>query len=291
MAIVERLRASVDFAGGAPQFSFGITSEDARRSEQLLPEVLDAIQDEMARREIVLGLGIDEFQRLFTWGGEGLQWALKSALERHYSIAYVLTGSSRTVIQAFLTNKKMALWKVVDSLEFGPIEEGEMMAWLRARAAATGLEIEKAALTAILAIAGPRTRDVVQLARQLWDAATWRATEEDVVRAMDRIVDEQAPLHEKFWRTLSSVEQNVLRAMAAEPGIQITASGTLKRYTLGAKSTVHDAVASLTREEILVAQTTGAYTFDDPYFRRWVQRHTLPDIGRMAPPLIPEREL
>jgi hypothetical protein len=32
----------------------------------------------------------------------------------------------------------------------------------------------------------------------------------------------------------------------------------------------------------LLTREAGKYAFDDPFFRRWVERHTLADLGLIA---------
>ena len=94
------------------------------------------------------------------------------------------------------------------------------------------------------------------------------ATEADVLRGMERLVREQAALYEVIWSKLTARQQMVLRAIAEDPGVQITAAQTLV-----------DA-------EHLVRMAPGRYGFDDPFFLRWVQVVGLPDIGVPTPPIV-----
>jgi hypothetical protein len=94
-------------------------------------------------------------------------------------------------------------------------------------------------------------------------------------------VTEQGALLAKLWSSLTQPSQRVLRAVAAQPGAELTAAETIARYALGPKSTVYATARRLVDDEILA----DAMTFDDPFFRRWVERHALPDIG-LAPPTL-----
>ena len=275
---------------GLPEFTFSLDHAGASSSATLLPKTLDALNSELRARRQVVGLAIDEFQRLFLWGGDDAGWALKHAIERHTHIAYALTGSSRTLIADFLKGRTRGLWKAVDAVEFGPIPEQELLHWLRARSKATGVLLDVEPARTIIRIAGPRTRDVVQLARQVWDLAhTTRkpVTSAGVATAFDVIVAEQAPLHERAWQQLPRTQQRTLAVLAGLPGVALTSHATLHRFDLGAKSTVGRAVEALTKDDVLQRPGQGAYKFEDPYYRRWIQVHAVPDLGVDIPPADP----
>jgi hypothetical protein len=189
------------------------------------------------------------------------------------------------VIEAMITTKGRALWKQVDALEFGPIPPDDLAAWIQSRAVRTGVRLTLDAADAIVKLAGPRTRDVVQLAREVWFEA--RRDEEtgvaEVSRAMDQWVRVQASLYAALWRSRTVPEQRILRALATDPRLQITSALALARYRLGPKSTVQTSAIRLVDDEQLVAETGGGYTFDDPFFRRWIELEVLPELG-FAPP-------
>jgi hypothetical protein len=287
--IAQRLKLGISLSlptdGGPPRVGvdFGGVSNETPEAHRLVPDVLDAIEAELESRRATLGIGLDEFQRIHDWGGTDAEWALRGAMQRHRAIAYVMAGSARSLIEQMVTSKDRAFWKLADTLHFAPIDAGILAEWIGTRAEETGVPFDPIGAATIVALAGPRTRDIIQLARAVWDAADAEgeiATEPDGVRrAFDRLVSEQGALLAKLWSSLSHPSQRVLRAVAAQPGAEVTAADTIARYGLGPKSTVYATARRLIDDEVLAE----GMTFDDPYFRRWVERHALPDIG-LAPP-------
>jgi hypothetical protein len=160
-----------------------------------------------------------------------------------------------------------------------------MADWIVEQAAAQGVAVPAAEAAGIIRLAGPRTRDIVQLARGVWalSATSGGAVAGSAAVAFDAIVAEQGELYRTIFTKLTARQQGVLRAFAAEPDVQITSAAAQRRYRLGAKSTVQSTVSALVEAEHLVRDDGGGYTFDDPYFRRWVQLHALADIGESAP--------
>jgi hypothetical protein len=292
-AIAGRLKAGITVVpsmvpGGLPsiRFEFGLQESVSSRI-RLLPDVLTAVDAEMKRRDLVLGLGLDEFQRIHEWGGEDAEWALRDAIQRQEAIGYVLAGSQRGLIEAMVGDRGRAFWKLFDPMEFGPIDDEVLAEWIHQEASAAGVNFELAAADRIVALARPRTRDVVQLARETWARAapSGTALATDAEHAFEAIVDAQAALYHKLWMDLSAAQQRVLRVVATDAGLPLTAKATLDRYGLGPKSTAHRSAEALVEREHLVNLGRGRYLYDDPFFARWVQRYTLEDIGEPVPPL------
>lgn len=293
--VASRLQATMEVtppeAAGAPpgvRLVFGIREQGSER-RNLLWEALGAVNAQMEAEGGTLGIAIDEFQRIHEWGGEDAEWALKAALETHRNLSYVLAGSKRHLIEAMITSKGRALWKQVDALFFQSIDPQILAEWIQGHAARTGVSFSLAACDRVVELAGPRTRDIVQLARAGWDAAsrTGQADEMLVMAAMESLVMEQGALFAALWRGLQATDQRVLRAMAAEPGVALQSADTLQRYRLGPKSSVSTALARMVENEVLARDDGGRYAFDDPFFRRWVQRVALADLGLPTPPLRP----
>ena len=268
------LQASTD-AVGQPTISFQVAPSFAAQDEFVVAEVLDAIENELDQRNETLALGLDEFQRLGRWYGDDIAWQFKELLERHRRIAYVLAGSEKTLIELMLKNRKAGLWKVVDVLEMQPVPAAELTSWIHRRAADTGVNIDLIVAAAIVRLAGPRTRDIVQLARATWDwsRATGIAMRNDAEHAMDLLVLEQGAMHQRQWEQLSDVSRGLLIALVTAPATQLLAARSLIEYNLGPKSTASSALAELVAREVLTRRDGArrGFVFDDPFFRRWVE--------------------
>lgn len=291
--IAGRLQATMEIApatapGELPtvRFGFGLR-ERADQRKNLLWDALGAVNAQMQTEGRTLGIGIDEFQRIHEWGGGDAEWALKASLETHRNLAYVLAGSKRHLIESMITSKGRALWKQLDPLGFEPIDPQVMAEWIQQHAGRTGVSFSLAACDLAVSLAGPRTRDIVQLARAAWDASshTGRGEEATMEAAMETLVQEQDALFSAQWRWLQPADQRILRALAADPDLSLLSTDALHRYRLGPKSTVSSALARLVENEVLARDDGGRYTFDDPFFRRWVQRVALADLGLPTPPL------
>ena len=131
---------------------------------------------------------------------------------------------------------------------------------------------------------GPRTRDIVLVARECFDnrVAAGSATEVDVSVAADNVVANQAALLESLWMGFSALQQNVLRAVAADTD-GLTTAVSMRKYGLASSgSATNAATALINGGHLLKSGTSTGYAFDSPFLRRWVQLNTLADVGMRA---------
>jgi hypothetical protein len=181
---------------------------------------------------------------------------------------------------------KGAFYKLVDKLPFGPMDVTLLAEWIDNRFNEAGLKTEESG-TIIVGMTGPRTRDIIQLARKGYDlsAAYGKVTPEAIRLAFDEIVSDEHDLLYTGWHSLTAHQQNVLRALAVNQK-GLTTQETLTRFSLGQSGTVTNTVNTLIRQGHLVRLGAGSrnpartgYAFDSPFFRAWVVRNALTDIG------------
>lgn len=270
-----------------PSVDFNLRDRDADEQRKTLGSVLDAINEIAGERKITIGIGLDEFQEINNFGGETAEWDLRGTIQRHGNVSYLLAGSKEHLVHRMILNKG-ALYKLVDKMPFGPMDVEYLANWIDSRLRSAGIKTAKVGADIVRA-AGPRTRDVVQVARKCFDLTNSKgmATSDDIDQAFKDIVDEEYDLLLSHWSSFTAHQQNVLRAVAA--GMKgLTTKETLKRFGLGTSGTAVNTANTLIRGGYLikndpyshkrVTSSTG-YEFDSPFFKSWVMKHTLADIG------------
>ena len=250
---------------------------DAQRAT--LARTLDALDTLAKDRKTVIGVVLDEFQEIRRFGDDEAEWHLRGVVQHHSHVSYVLAGSQAHVNERML-DKGGAFYKLADQLVFGAIDEAHLAQWIDDRLTASGVKA-KGVGACIIAIAGPRTRDVVQVARRCYDngIAHRHTSDEEVTRALDDVVAEQEPLLESLWSRCSPLQQNVLRAVAANVDGLTTAASTRRFGFTSSGSATNAAVALLDQGHLVRADTRTGYAFENPFVRRWIEVRALPDIG------------
>jgi len=282
---VERLGVTIsltpDRATGLilPSLDVALRSATLEEQRASLSATLDAIDTLAKSRRTTIGIALDEFQEIQRFGGEAAEWHLRGIIQHHQNVSYVLAGSQAHIIERML-DKGRAFYRLADQLPFGPIEELHLSAWIDDRMTTSGVKAHGIGAL-IVAMAGPRTRDIVQVARQCFDncKTIGRAVESEVAAAFNDVVAEQAALLQASWNALTGPRQNVLRAIAADR-YGLTTSASTRQFGLTSSGAVTNAAGGMIDAGLLVKSSSHTgYSFENPFFCRWVQQETMGDLG------------
>jgi hypothetical protein len=262
-----------------PSLDVGLRNAALDEQRKSLANALEAIEALARQRKTTLGVVLDEFQEITRFGGDAAEWHLRGIIQHHRHVCYVLAGSEAHIITRML-DKGRAFYGLADHLQFGPIDPGHLAQWIDERL--TGARVKAHGVgAAIVSAVGPRTRDIVLVARECFDnrVAAHRAMPEDVSAAIDNIVAAQHALLESLWMGLSALQQNVLRAVGADTD-GLTTAASLRKFGLSSSGSATNAATALVNAgHLLKAASATGYVFDNPFFKRWVQMRTLADVG------------
>lgn len=278
--LAPRVTVRFDEQGGPPAITFGVdrrtaSEEQRRRAFDGVFERLSGIRADTGRPVAVV---LDEFQAVRAFAGESSEWHLRDVMQRHGDLGFVCAGSQESLIHGMIGPKR-AFYKMFELLPLGPIEAGRLAAWIDERLARGG-RVEPGVGMEVVELAGPRTQDVIQVARQLYFralAADREMEASDVLAALDEVVRNEEPLIRSLWNDLSAQQQDVLRVVAL--GVeQLYSAEARDRYGLPGASSVHKAVEALIGRGLLV-RTDDGVAFDSPFFLRWVRNEVAVDLG------------
>ncbi|HUG39109.1 MAG TPA: ATP-binding protein [Longimicrobiales bacterium] len=267
-----------DEATGAPRIAFGVerrrAPEDGQR--RTFEEVIERLAADARSGGERIAVVLDEFQAIGRFGGETAEWHLRDLMQRHGELSFVCAGSELSLIHDML-GRDRAFFRAFELLHLGPIARDHLARWIDDRLDGAGVRAAGIG-EAVIDAAGPRTQDVLQVARHVYARALPRgeAVEADVGEAVLDVVREEEPVIRATWLNLTTHQQNVLRAVAA--GVdQLFASATRDRFGLPTSSSVAAAVDALEGRGLLF-RDEGRVAFDSPFVRVWVEREALPDV-------------
>ncbi|MBX3143116.1 MAG: ATP-binding protein [Trueperaceae bacterium] len=274
-----RVTVKLDERGGPPTFTFGIERRTASDEErrQAFEAVLERLSTIGERTRRPVSVVLDEFHAIANFGGETAEWHLRDCMQRYGALGFVCAGSQEALVRD-LVGPKRAFYKMFELLALGPIDPGYFAQWIEVRLKRAG-KVDAGVGAAVVELAGPRTQDVIQLARQLYfrGVAAGRVRFQDVEECLDEVVASEAALTRRLWSDLAPVQQDVLRVVAL--GVERLYSAEVRdQYGLGAPSSVHRAVEALTKRGLLVVEDGGP-RFDSPFVRHWVEREVAGDVG------------
>jgi len=266
-----------------PSLDVSLRAAPLEEQRTSLAKTLDSIEGLAKARKTTIGVVLDEFQEIQRFGGEAGEWHLRGIIQHHQHVSYVLAGSQAHIIERML-DKGRAFYGMADQLQFGPIDPVHLSKWIDGRMTKAGVSARGVG-AAIIALAGPRTRDIVQVARTCFDNCkmSGRAGQEAVTQAFEDVVTEQEALFQSMWNRLRGQQQNVLRAVAADLD-GLTTQASLKRFALTSSGAASNAAGALIDAGFLVKESSNTgYSFENPFFGHWVKRETMADLGAALP--------
>ncbi len=278
--LAPRVTVKLDEHGGPPAITFGLdrrtaTEEQRRQALEGVIGRLDQISKDTGRPVAVV---LDEFQAIGNFAGESSEWHLRDVIQRYGDLAFICAGSQESLIHD-LIGPKRAFYKMFDLLRLGPIDGHVFTQWLEERLA-RGSGVEHGVGNELLRLAGPRTQDVIQVARQLYFrgiTAGRKVNGADVSLVLNDVVRSETPLLRSLWNSLSGQQQDVLRVVAL--GVEKLYSAEARdQYALPGTSSVHKAVEVLTERGLLVKDGERV-VFDSPFFLAWVRSEVAADLG------------
>lgn len=274
-----KVNLSLDPATGLalPSLSLEGRTDALEEQRASLARVLDSIDQLAAQRKARVGIVLDEFQTISRFGGEGAEWHLRGIIERHQHVAYVGAGSELSLLAA-MKGEGRAFYKLFREMHLGPIDPDHMARWIDERLSSAGVPPHGIG-EHVVATAGPRTRDIVELARTVYDVAApvGHVGDSTLDDALQELLDTYGESFRRQWEDLPPSQQNVLRAVATgEP--QLYGRPSLMRFGVRSSAEAAQAVEWLAKREILT-RDGKAVGFDNPFFQAWVAEYALPDVG------------
>ena len=213
---------TLTFEQGHPTLALSPTAftGDASAHKLTLGAVLDAINPTPKAKQRPIGIILDEFQEIHTVAGPDASWHLRGIMQQHDHVSYICAGSNRHLIEE-ITGKNGAFYKLLDPpLHVGPIEPDFFATWIehrlkdqRVRSRAWGVGAR------CVELAGPCTRDIVQLARALFalGASSGKLAIAAVDDAFANVVASQEDTIRHLWESASVTQLGRCSAPSPAP--------------------------------------------------------------------------
>jgi DNA-binding MarR family transcriptional regulator len=268
--------ASYDFTTQRLTIGFSPTPAQRQRPITILTAVLDGIEQLAATHGRPTAVVLDEFHEILTDGGDRAAQELHSAIASHRYTGYVFATSRLRLLD---TTPLAHLGRLH---LLGPIPRHDFRPFIRRGLAATGAQIDDAAIDRILDAADDVPLNVQWLASRCWDdlqlGTDPALTPASVDATLDRIVGEHYPHYMLMWASLTSAQRRTLKAVALEPSTDFRLTEVAGAAGL-APSTMQRTLAALEERGLIHYATSQSGTerasywrLSDPFFTLWLAR-------------------
>ena len=202
------LRPQLSYNPLDDSFSASVGAASARSEEATLVEALDGLNRLAGATRKPVAVVIDEFQAVVETGGVQAEGEVRAAVQAHDHLAYVFAGSKTRMLSQMTGDEGRAFYRLGARLFVGPVPRVDFRPFLRAGFETAELDIEDAAVEAVLDLAEDVPYNVQRLAHDCWAEVQARAggasaaeplSVDDVHSVLDRLVRRDDPFYTQTW--------------------------------------------------------------------------------------------
>ena len=206
---------------------------------------------------------LDEFQEIREMGAN-LDKQLRSIMQRHKHINYILLGSQESMMTDIFEKKKSPFYHFGQRMNLKKIPYDDFYSYIveRLPSVPESESCSKEDITqGILSFTSLHPYYTQQLASVVYEKMTYESKYDNVVEyAITALIQEHALDYERFWGTFNRTDRRVLTILAE--GKKLVSDKTT------AQSTLFSSLKKLVRFGYV--NKTDRYELEDPFFGRWI---------------------
>lgn len=216
---------------------------------------------------------IDEFQQIGDFTDSlTFQKKLRSVWQLQQRVSYCLYGSKKHIMETMFQNHSYPFYRFGDLFYLQKISEDDWVEYICTRFKVTGKAISEQLAREICRLTDRYSSYVQQLAWFVWLKTRDEANEEDLVQAVDRLLDACEPLFIQQTEELSAYQMNFLKAIANGVCSGFTQSSVLSQYHLGTAANITRLKKSLTDKDLITTVSTNRIELSDPILLLWLKK-------------------
>lgn len=261
---------------GSPQVTFELKSVDDPEPE--LETVLDApfrLAQQRPQRFVVV---LDEFQQVSQYGSDLVERKLRSAIQTHEGVAYVLLGSRKHLVNRMFLDEERPLYRAGGHYPLGAIAAEDWMPFIRERFEQADKQISRDQIQAVVQLTEGHPFYTQHLCHAIWELCEPHSavTDDLVSSAVELLLDRESYAYATLWESLSLNQRRLLKGLAHEPAdVRPFSAAFVRDYHLGTASNVQRASETLLERDV-IDRENGSYLISDRFLRIWIQRMPTP---------------
>ena len=258
--------------GQDPMTDFSVSLE-YNQAKAAAEDILQLPEDIARSKGIKIVICIDEFQQIADFPDSlTFQKKLRSIWQRQQNVSYCLYGSKRHMMELMFQSQSHPFYRFGDILYLGKIPEADWVSFICDRFSITGKTISAEFARRICTVTGRYSSYVQQLAWLVWLRTDSEATEEDIDKGIDSLLDACEPLFIQQTENLSSFQMNFLHVLADGIHSGFTRSEILEKYKLGTAANISRLRKALTEKDLISLTAPKNLEISDPILTLWLKR-------------------
>ncbi|MBX2988651.1 MAG: ATP-binding protein [Bdellovibrionaceae bacterium] len=254
---------------GEVEYSINFSKLEESDTKQAILSTLSGLKALQNQHGVIIS--IDEFQRIGELEDGGwLEATLRSIMQELPEIAYVFTGSRRSILEDMFNNSKRPFYKSCKQINF-PAFGPEFSAWLIERFKKANVTASPESIHYLREKVADTPNYVQEACFHLVSHGIKHVTGKEIDEILDIISSQGSYSYEALLNTLTSVQIKFLRLFIGEGKVDYSKE-VLKRYEIKTGSNLQAAAKALVDKQIIIKEPGGSFTFDDPMFKIWLNK-------------------
>jgi hypothetical protein len=211
---------------------------------------------------------IDEFQQLANIPQyPDMEGKMRSVWQQHHNVSYCFYGSKRHMMTDIFNDSSKPFYRFGQVIWLKKIEERYWVEFIVNAFARTGKSITTEQAIRICDVTKCHSWYVQQLSFFIWNSTDTAVTEESFNRALQRLIDTNAPMFQNDVEQLTASQKAMLQAVS-HGNYQFAAEATKRMYTMGNANTIARNKRIL-QDKDYIEQQGQKFSFVDPIFQLW----------------------
>ena len=211
---------------------------------------------------------IDEFQQLANIPQyPDMEGKMRSVWQQHHNVSYCFYGSKRHMMTDIFNDSSKPFYRFGQVIWLKKIEERYWVEFIVNAFERTGKSITTEQAKRICEVTKCHSWYVQQLSFFIWNSTDTAVTEEIFNRALQRLIDTNAPMFQNDVEQLTASQKAMLQAVS-HGNYQFAAEATKRMYTMGNANTIARNKRIL-QDKDYIEQQGQKFSFVDPIFQLW----------------------
>lgn len=225
----------------------------------------------MEKANLPCYVAIDEFQTVADYKDCKMEALLRKYIQKLTNVHFIFAGSKKHVMMQMFTAPNRPFFQSTQMLYIDCIEEDAYYEFASRHLAANKQNISLDVFHELYTILSGHTWYMQYMLNRLYQDSAKDITREVAFNILRTILQENAPSYQTYCRLITSKQKEILSAVAKEGRVKsYNSTDFLRKYSLGAASTVTTAVHALVDKELLYEEN-NEYSVYDRFFGLWLK--------------------
>jgi uncharacterized protein len=253
---------------GEIEYALNFSRLEESDTKQAILSTLSGLKELTDKGELLIS--IDEFQRIGELDDKGwLEATLRSTMQEHPKIAFIFTGSRRSLLSDMFNNSRRPFYKSCKQINF-PVFGSEFSKWVLQRFRKSGITSSLETIDYLCKTVERMPSFVQETCFHLASSGLKDISAKDVDNALIVVSTQGSYVYESLLNTMTPVQIKFLRLILGEGKIDYSKE-VLQRYELKGASTVQSAARTLLEKQIVFKEANGDIVFEDAMFKIWLK--------------------